>query len=915
MKRRKLILTLILSVTICLVHPFFSRSFAQTADQSLMTSESVKQLLMQAGQTYYEGNYPQVITICARALDAAKGLGYKEGVVISLLITGNAHGALGNYAEALDYYGQSLKLSQDINNKALAATNLSNIGMLHNTQGEHEQALGYLNQSMKLAHEIGDEDGIVRGLANIGVAYQMQGNYARALRSYQECLKRMEKAGAPENTSVLLTNIGSIYVSQGNYAQALEHYRRSIALDKEAGNKENLARTLNNVGVTHYLQREYATALEYSKQSLVLSEELQNKTSIAQALNNVGLVHNAQGNYGLAMEFSRKSLTLAESIGNKEKIADALLNIGRVLYFTGKHAEAVDVINRAIAIAKQIGISEDLWEAYTIKGRAYRALDQPKQARESFTNAIALVESSRHEVVGDIEQQQLFLEDKISPYHEMVELLISQGQNNITEAFEYAERAKGRVLLDVLRNHKVSITKSMTSAEQTQEQRLNAEILKLNTQVIAENNKPQPDQPRLADLDVRLRQARLDYESFQTDLYAAHPELKTHRGEIAPITRQQAAALIPDANFAVLKYVITDEKTYLFVLTKNRTARSGEEGSQLNLRIYPLAVTGKLLAEKVATFRTQLAERQLDFSVRGRELYDMLVRPAQQQLAGKKTLCIVPDGPLWELSFQALQVNSRYLIENYAIFYTPSLSVLHEMMRRPAIDMAKEGETHALLAFGNPDFGSEALEKVSFAERGKKLVPLPEAEIEVRKVAAIHGLERSKIYLGKEALEERAKGEAPGYRVLHFATHGFLDNVNPMYSYLVLAQGDGTQQDGLLETREIINLNLRADLAVLSACETARGRYGAGEGTIGMTWAFFIAGTPATLASQWNVESSSTSQLMVEFHQNWLKPDSNPMSMPAKAAALRKAGLQLLSTKEFWHPYYWAGFTLIGNPR
>ena len=177
----------------------------------------------------------------------------------------------------------------------------------------------------------------------------------------------------------------------------------------------------------------------------------------------------------------------------------------------------------------------------------------------------------------------------------------------------------------------------------------------------------------------------------------------------------------------------------------------------------------------------------------------------------------------------------------------------------------------------------------------------------------MYGAARSKIYIGAEAREDRLKVEAAQARVLHFATHGILNNASPMYSHLVLAQGD-KNEDGLLEAWELMRLDLRADLAVLSACETARGRFGAGEGVIGLTWALFTAGVPSTLVSQWKVESNSTRDLMLSFHRQ-LWATATAKSKATKAEALRLAALKLMKNPQTSHPFYWAGFVLVGDSR
>ena len=158
------------------------------------------------------------------------------------------------------------------------------------------------------------------------------------------------------------------------------------------------------------------------------------------------------------------------------------------------------------------------------------------------------------------------------------------------------------------------------------------------------------------------------------------------------------------------------------------------------------------------------------------------------------------------------------------------------------------------------------------------------------------------------------KTEAAKYEVLHFATHGLLDNRNPMFSYLTLAQTAGDpNEDGLLEAREILNMNLHAKLAVLSACQTARGRVGAGEGVIGISWALFVAGVPTTVASQWKVDSASTTSLMIDFHRRLTMRPANAKLKEAKAEALRQAALRLMRSERYRHPFYWAGFVMIGD--
>jgi CHAT domain-containing protein len=216
----------------------------------------------------------------------------------------------------------------------------------------------------------------------------------------------------------------------------------------------------------------------------------------------------------------------------------------------------------------------------------------------------------------------------------------------------------------------------------------------------------------------------------------------------------------------------------------------------------------------------------------------------------------------------------------------------------------------ALLAMGNPSLNSNLVARVQSTDRSLALGNLPAAEREVKALGEIYGLQRSKILTGSAATEETLKAEAGRFPILHFATHGLLDDEHPLYSRLLLASSNGSD-DGFLEAREIMKLDLHADLAVLSACQTARGTIGPGEGLIGMSWAFFIAGTSTTVVSQWKVDSASTALLMVSFHRAWKGADKPaPVN---KAEALRRAAMRLMSLPKYRHPFYWSGFVVIGS--
>jgi CHAT domain-containing protein len=447
----------------------------------------------------------------------------------------------------------------------------------------------------------------------------------------------------------------------------------------------------------------------------------------------------------------------------------------------------------------------------------------------------------------------------------------------------------------------------MTTNEREDERRVDSEVNSLNIQITAERVRRQSDQSRLAELDSGLTRARLAQERFHINLYAAHPELKVHRAQMQPISLDQARHLIPDKSTALLEYVVGEDKTQLFVLTKGSDTKDADTSGVPTLKVFTLNIRQKDLADRVEKFRARLANQDFLFHEPARELYDLLLGPARTELQGKTNLIFVPDGSLWQLPFQALQpAPKRFLIENAAVSYAPSLTVLLEMTRAHS---SIANNSPSLLALGNPTIGQQTTKRINSVLMDENLGPLPEAERQVKELAKLYGPQRSRIYIGQYAQEATIKAEAASYGILHLAAHGILNDKSPMYSQIVLSQPEGDiNEDGMLEAWEIMKLDLKADLVVLSACDTARGKVGNGEGMIGLSWAFFVAGVPTTVASQWSVESASTTELMLEFHRNLERHKS-------KAEALRQAMLKLLKSKEYNRPFYWAGFVVVGNGR
>ena len=804
--------------------------------------------------------------------------------------------------------------------------------LLHK-KGNDAGASMILNVVLTIARRENSKLGTANALVGLGDVYAAQGDYRRAADNYQQIMKLVESLGHKAGIAVVSVRLGDIHYYQGNFPQALDYYQRSVHLHEKLGSRQDIAHPLLRIGDAYFAQNDNTRALGFYQRSLKICEQTFDRGGQAFLLNRIAEVYAAQGRYEEADDFYRRSLKLQEELGIKSITATTLNGIGSIRYRQGNHSEAAGLSAQAAELAKEGNAPEVLWKTLTSLGQAYRALKQVDRAQQSFDQAIAILEKMRGQLVGSERDQQLFFENKTVPYVEMVGLLIDQ--NKVTEAFHYAEMAKGRMLLDVLRHGRSDISKTMTAEERNHEKQLKATLTALSSQQRKEISLRQPDKSRLALIDAQLQKARIEYEAYETRIYAAHPDLRAGRGGSEPLSLKEAGALINDSQTALLEYVVTQNRTYLFVLTKPNSA------DPVRLKVYPIEISARELAARVTDFRQRLAGNSADFKEPARSLYDLLLQPAREDLEGKSAVCIVPAEVLWELPFQALLSKSdKYVLEDHALAYAPSLSVLSEMKkralarRRTPDDSPSSGfltkisatTTPAgvsgspaalgwstlprLLAMGNPSLSSRLVSQLRSAPRGVSLDSLPHAEQEVKALSEIYGAQESTILIGTAAREETFKATASKYPVLHFASHGVLDDVNPLYSRLLLATGIESE-DGFLEAREIMKLDLHADLAVLSACQTARGQVGSGEGLIGMSWALFIAGTSTTVASQWKVDSASTARLMIDFHRN-LQSEKGP-SQASAAEALRRSAIKLMADPKYRHPFYWSGFVVVGN--
>lgn len=825
------------------------------------------------------------------ALLADEGEPWTKALEAALVAQAERREGEGRWADAAAVYETILALAEKAGDKPAMAEALRDLGYAAAERNDHAAVLRFHLRALALAEELQDPRGQLKSNNNLGVAYADMGNYAEALRRYQRALSF---AGDGPYLVPILTNIGAIYDSQGDHAAARAVLERALARAEATENPRDELEPLNNLGAAFANMGDNTRALPYFERFLELAQESGVKPRIALALDNIGNVLSELGRSAEARDHLDRSARLAEEIGDRRDLLLALKDLARLTLSERKLEEALPFAERCTALARELDAAEELWVCRALVGRAHRLAGRAAAARDAYLEAIEIGESLRDHVAGGEEDRVRFFEDKLAPYHGMIDLTAA---GKPLEALSYAERAKGRVLFDVLRNGRADVAGAMSPEERSEEKRLAEALADERRKDHAERAEAMHDPQHLAALDARLEKARLEYEGFRIAVYAVHPELRVKRGELLPPTLEEMGRLLgPDT--VLLEYAVGEEAAYLFVVSRRR-------GAPLpTVEVVRLASPTKGLAEQVGAFRRSLAERSPDYAGTARRLYDLLLRPVEAELKGPRDLVIVPDGPLWELPFQALMNGSRHLLELHAISYAPSFSVLGEMTRpRPG----REGG--GLLAVGDPTFSApgEKVGALGSLSLGAELAPLPESRREVLALGSLYGPE-SRVYTGQEAREDVWKREAPRARVLHLASHGILDDRSPLYSHVLLAGTPSSGEDGRLEAREILDLDLKADLAVLSACETGRGRIGSGEGVIGLSWALLVAGCPSAVVSLWKVDSSSTTRLMLDFHRALL---STPRS--TKAAALRAAALDVMRSGSSRHPFYWAGFSVVGS--
>jgi CHAT domain-containing protein/tetratricopeptide (TPR) repeat protein len=672
------------------------------------------------------------------------------------------------------------------------------------------------------------------------------------------------------------------------YDRVATYSQEALDLSRREGYKSFQGGALLNLSEARWNLGQRDEAMRLAQEALGLSEEMRHgSTGLA------GRSHQMLGLYSLkmerlpeAIEHCQKSLESLRKARAWAPLAQSYFFLGQAQRKSDRREEAEISYNRSIKIAKAVGRAETLWRAYSELGHLAAKEGEQRKAFKYYAEAIAIIEGMRGEL-GDPALKALFMENKFQVYEWMIRLL--HGMKRDEEAFQYLERAKARTMLDMLgdktfasKNSEIEnlLAKERAVREQIQDlERVSGQLQQEESEEEEGSDESSVESGSREGKEIELLQA--EQKTLLDRIEQLNPDLGSLL-QVNPLKGKEVQALL-DEDTVLLAYYAGSEWTGVFVVTKDKI---------LGLH---LEISRKELAEKVKEFRKDTEEgltvkalTSKDYEKPLTDLYGILIKPVEKELAGKKHLVVVPHGMLHYLPFQALRSpEGKYLIESHTVSYLPSASVLKYAREK------NRGNHEDLLAVANPK---------------TDLSPLPAAELEAREVSAL--FDRKQVLLGPGATETKFKSEGPRYDMLLFSTHGEMIESAPLESNLRFTPTP--EDDGKLKVSEIFDMEVKANLVTLSACETglARGTKGGfpqGDDLVGLSRAFIHAGAPSVVASLWKVSDEVTVQMMRSFYRNL-------RTMP-KAEALQQAqlGLANASAMTSSHPYFWAPFILVGD--
>ena len=802
--------------------------------------------------------------------------------------------------ESIESFEQAIRASDEIGILDFKLKCLRQLSITYWQMNKPSQFFSLNTEALEIARRLNHKRSIGRCLNNIGVYYKMINSYSEALHCYEEALTLAQEMENELEESNALTNIGLIYKDIGDYARAAEHLRKALRLDEKLDNQRYISMDLNNLGITYRLKaiissdpEDFQHALDYYTRSLEIARKTRNINTEIRVLNNIGSLYSYLKKFPLALDNFRSGYAKAEEAGNVESMGMILNNMGIVHFQQGNYVLSTEYYTQAIDLALNIKGDKILWEAYLEIANAYREQGRYEEALENYKNSIKIIEDIRSQIIlEELKSSFLGTDKRLESYQNLIDLLVTLNESSpergyLQEAFDYLERAKARSFLDSLELSKIEVTDKANFILLNQEKELLKDISEIYNQILAPGLNPENKERIMAELKVKedelenlKRKIRLESPAY-ADL--KYPEI---------ISLPTAQRKLCGGKTALFAYTVGKESSRAFVIRRDNIQSFVLPGQEYLRRI-------------VSEYIRVITDREnQDFHL-GQELYNLLIRPGGTK--GLKKIVFIPDDILNIFPFETLRTSgekSAWLVKDVEIAYAPSLTSLEKIRRRRR--RGSHPHPKEILSFGDPEYGIHE-QGNNGGDIFSQLKRLTYSGTEVEGIAALFKPSKTQTFTRESASEKILKRHPlSDYRIIHFATHSIIDDNIPARSAIVLTLDDDPAEDGLLQMREIYNLDLDADLVTLSACQTGLGKFVKGEGVVGLNRAFFYAGASSVLMSLWPVNDQATSQLMERFYLyiHGHKPIST---------ALRSAKLEMIGSEEASHPFYWAGFVVSGD--
>ena len=863
-----------------------------------------------------------------RAAERWRALGERDAEADALGALGEATFALRDTDGARAIFLRELPLRREVGDRAGEAEALNNLGVMHGVLGERRQALEFYERALPIHRALGDTQSEAQTLRNMGVSWLALDEHQKAADAFAASLPLRRQAGDRRGEGFTLHSLGGLYYRLGQLDAALEHAEQALVIRRELGDRGAEGQTLQSIGLVHAARGDHARARGFYLQALPLVRETGDRLAESTVLQGLAETYRDEDPARALAEHER-ALAIHRALKNRPFESLSMHLIGTLLAARGEVAAARQHLEEALAIRRDIG--DRSGEAQTLHALARLDRDQGEldRARARMEQALAIVDALRVKVTRH-DLRQSFVAARQELYEDHVELLMERhrrrpGPHTAGAAFAASDHARARTLRDLLLEAGAELRRGLDPAL--------ADRLRLAQETLNDR-----ERERLSvvggtageDERAKARQAVEDalfaYQGVEAGLRASNPRLAGLRHPAARPAVELQSLLDPDT--LVLEYALGARRSYVFAATREA--------------VVPFELPPRARIEAVVRrFRERLLGSRHRAGVAAAraaasDLAELLLGPVAASLSGRR-LVVVPDGALHLVPFGVLPGPStgRPLIVDHEVVHLPALSVLAQLRDDAA---ARHGGAGARVDFGA---GSVAViadpvldpadARVRGAAGGRPAAALPSAltrslqvagettfarlpftRREAEAIRRLAGADATFLALDFAASRETVmSGALSDARVVHFATHGLMNGEHPELSGIVLSLVDeaGRPRDGFLRLHEIYDLDLSAELVVLSACRTAVGREVRGEGVVGLARGFMYAGAPRVIASLWDVRDEASAELMRRFYRGLLREGLRP------AAALRAAQVSLAREPRWRAPFYWAGFVLQGEWR